>query len=331
MFKISGRFKIISFLMIAVMLCGIFTFSVSAANPVVIDFSKYDFEDDILTSMGGQGDFSMKADGDRWVLLVECNDGYDPDGDPDGTGAKGDIYATIIGFKDLDVDADTYQWMKLGVRNESNAPHFEFHFESPTKGFHVESSVTLDIDPNSDYKSYVYNVTDMCKKYYPKRPADVENPDVYPDHWHGHITSFRLDFMYYEESGGHARTGDKIYVEYVAFFDSKQAANDFVFTPARTVTKINEEKAEKAAAAEAAKAEETPATEDPAIKIAAVIAAAENKDANKTPAEENDTTTASSSTSNDSDNMLLMIVIAAIAVVVIVVIVIFVTKGKKKE
>jgi len=233
MFKKSGVSKFISFAIIVVMLCGMFTFSVSAAAPIVLDFSKYDDVLDILAAAsGGQGEFDVVKDGDRFVLFAECVDGFDPAED-DASSTKGDLYTSIVDFEDLNLDADVYQWMKLGVRNPSNAPGFEVHFSSPTKGYNVETSITFDIKPNSDYTSYIYNITEQCKKYYPKRAGDVGDPDVYPDHWHGHINQFRLDFMYYEESGGHARTGDKIYVEYIAFFDSEQAAKDFVFKPAR--------------------------------------------------------------------------------------------------
>ena len=225
--------KIISFTVFAVMLLGLFNLGVLAADPIVIDFSKYDNIDDIATAKAGDGDYRLVEDGTRFVLLCECIDGYVAADDPEGTGSKGDPNIQLVGFADLGVNADTYKWMKMSVKNESAAPGFEVHFSSPSKGLSVETSITFDIKPNSGYTSYVYNVTDACKKYYPKRPADVENPDVYPDHWKGPIDIFRLDFMYYEESGGHAKTGDKLYVEYIAFFDSEQAAKDFVFVPAK--------------------------------------------------------------------------------------------------
>jgi len=316
--------RIVSIAIIAVMLCGIFNFAVSAANPIVIDFSKYDSVLDILASdTGGQGEFDIINDGEKRVLFAECVDGYDPADDPDGKGLKGDLYTGIVDFADLGVDADTYQWIRLGIKNASAAPGFEVHFSSPTKGYNVETSITFDIDPNSDYKSYIYNVTEACKKYYPKRAADVGDPDVYPDHWHGLIDQLRLDFMYYEESGGHARTGDKIYIEYIAFFDSEQAAKDFVFTPARTPASIAEAKA----AAEAAK---TPETEAPAP------AAAPAEDVTAAPADAvNDETAAPADSSEGSGSEgvsgAMIAIIAAAAVIVIVVIVVIVVKpGKKK-
>jgi len=327
MFKSKKIGKIISFAIIAAMLCGALSFGVAAAGPIVIDFSKYDYVEDILgSSSGGQGEFEIKHDGDRVVLFAECIDGYDPADDEDGTSTKGDLYATINDFGDLQIDASAYKWMKMSVKNESAAPGFEFHFDSPSRGYHVETSVTLDINPNSDYTAYVFNIPEMSKKYYPKRPEDVDDPDNWPDHWQGVLNGFRLDFMYYEESGGHAKTDDKIYIEYIAFFDSEQAANDFAFTPARTVASVNAEK--EAAAPEAAPEPEAPPAENNAAETPPD--AGDNvDDAEESAAEP--TTTAASSSESDGGNttMIIIIIVAAVAVVAIIVIVVMRGKGKK--
>ena len=296
--------KILSFAVIAVMLCGALSVGAAAANPIVIDFSEYDQVTDILSSAkGGDGEFDVVKDGGKFVLFAECVDGYDPGDDPDGAGTKGDLYSEVVGFADLNVDADSYQWMKISLKNESAAPGFEIHFSSPTKDYNVETSVTFDITPNSGYTSYVYNVTDACKKYYPKRPADVGDPNVYPDHWRGHINKLRLDFMYYEESGGRAKTGDKIYIEYIAFFDSEQAAKDFTFAPARS--------------------EEPPPA--PAEAEPPPAAAEENDAGAAAP------TDAPSSESESGGSTVAIIIIAVAAVAVIAVVVIIVMKGKGKK
>ena len=320
MLKKSSISKTISFAAIAAILCGVFAFPVSAADPVVIDFSKYDWADEVLAgASGGNGEFAMVADGDRWVLFAECVDGYDPD-DPEGTGSKGDLYSEVTDFGALGVNADVHQWIALGVRNPSDAPGFEIHFESPSSGFNVVTSITFDIKPNSDYAKYVFNVTEQCMKYYPKR-NDPGVPEAYPDHWRGAISKLRIDFMYYEESGGHAKTGDTIYVEYIAFFDSEQAANDFAFAPARTASAIQ---AEKDAAAAAKASEEAAKTTEAPAPTPETEAAAE--DSEKTP--ENKTEDAEE---KDSGNMLLIVIIAAAAVVVIIIIAVLVVAGKGKN
>ena len=308
-------------MLVAVMLAA----AVSAR--VVIDFSKNDY---VLGDIGGQGDMEVINDGDRRVVFVECTDGYDPADDPDGTNTKGDLYASVTDFEDYGLDADVYKWMKIRVKNESAAPFFEFHFSSPSKGFNVETSVNLDITPNSDYTEYVFNVPEQSEKYYPKRPADVTDPNNWPDHWQGMINAFRLDFMYYDESGGHARTGDKMYVEYIAFFETKEAAESFVFTPARTTAQIAQEQAEKdAARAEALAAAEAAANADNPAE------AADNNNNNSggEDAAANEaaitTTTASSSSGEDSNNMIMWIVIGAAGVAVVIIIIVVMT-GKKK-
>ena len=342
--KKSGISSILSFIIIAIMLSSLLSFSVSAANPIVFDFSKYNNVEDILSgSTGGNGEFAILKDGDKWVLFAECVDGYAAEDDPDGKNTKGDLYATILDFGSYEVDADVYQWMKIGVKNQSAAPCFEFHFDAPSKGYNVETSVNLDINPNSDYTAYVYNVTEQCKKYYPKRAADVGDPNVYPDHWHGVLNGFRLDFMYYEESGGHAKTGDKIYVEYIAFFDSEQAANDYVFTPARTAVQAEEaiqaaaaEQAEKAAAskaaAEAAAAERAAAAEAAAAEKAAAEAAEDEKNVEEIVNEDN-------TANKDDSSKITFIKITptligggiAVVVIIIIIIIIAVSVSKKKK
>ena len=327
MSKKSNLSKAIAFALAAILFCGMFSFGVSAANQVVIDFSKYNDVEDVLDSAsGGQGEFAMKADGDRWVLFAECVDGYVPEDDPDGTGLLGDLYTGVTNFVDLGVDGDTHQWIAMSIKNPSEAPGFEIHFGSPTKGYNVETSITFDINPKSDYTKYVFNVTEQCKKYYPKREKDVGDPNVYPDHWHGEINAFRLDFMYYDESGGHARTGDTIFVEYIAFFDTEQAANDFAFTPARTAAAV--QAAKDAAAAEKAAQTTAPpptTTAAPATVPDDTAAGAEDDDVPEAaPGDEND------KGEKADNNMLLIIIIAAAAVVVVVIIVVLVTKGKGK-
>ncbi|MCL2772612.1 MAG: hypothetical protein FWD71_04600 [Oscillospiraceae bacterium] len=320
--------KVFTIAIIAIMLCPMLNFGVfAAADPIVIDFSKYDYVEDVLdSSTGGDGEFDIVNDGDKRVLYAECTDGYDPADDPDGTSTKGDLYSPITNFADLNVNADTYQWIKFGLKNESAAPGFEVHFSAPDMGigFSVSTSITFDINPNSGYTDYVFNVTDQCKKYYPKRAADVDDPNVYPDYWHGLIDQLRLDFMYYEESGGHAKTGDKMEIEYIAFFDSEAAANAWTYTPARTAAQYD---AEKAAAAAATTLATTlaPTTQQitDAQTNAGDISGAASADTSGAP----DTTAASSSGS--SGNAVLWIIIAVAAVIVIVIIVVLVTRKKK--
>lgn len=328
--------KISSILLVAMLisLIAMSTVPVLAADPIVIDFSKNDF---IMGAIGGQGDMNVINDGDKRVLFAECTDGYDPDVDPDST--QGDLYATVEDFASFNLDGSKYKWMKTSIKNESAAPHFEIHFSvQDVKGYSVDTSINFDINPNSGYTDYVWNVEEFSEKYYPKRPADVDDPDNWPNFWkQGMIDGFRLDFMYYDESGGHARTGDKIYIEYIAFFETEAEATAFTFTPERTPASIAEAKAiadaEKEAAAAAAAEEAAAAAEEAAAN--AENEAADDADANSADESDNsnDTTSAPTSSSNNSDtddgNGMVMWIIIAIAVVAIIV-VIFVLVSKKK-
>ena len=318
--------KITSVIILAAMFMSLMSLSVLAT---VIDFSKDDF---VMGGLGGQGVMNIINDGDRRVVFVEVEGGYDPDDDPDSS--LGDVYASVEDFADYGVDGSVHKYMKARIKNDSNAPHFEIHFASPNQGYSVATSVTFDINPNSDYTDYVWNVEEYSKKYYPKRPADVSDPDNWPNHWEeGPIGQLRLDFMYYEESGGRARTGDKIYVEYIAFFETEAAANAFTFTPARTPAQIEEAKAAADAEREAAAAER-------AAELEAAAAAADADTADEVDADDDDAADGeeadtpapanNNNTDDDSGGMAMWIVIALIVLAVIIVIVVLVSKSKAK-
>jgi len=321
--------KICSVIFASAFVSIMLTTAVSAR--VIIDFSKNDY---VMDSIGGQGEMEVISDGDKRVVFAECTDGYDPDVDPDST--NGDLYASITDFEDYGLDADALKWMKISVKNESNAPYFEFHFASPTSGYHVATSVNLEIEPNNGgYKEYVYNVPEQSKKYYPKRPENM--PAEWEDHWQGIISGFRVDFMYYDESGGHARTGDKIYIEYIGFFETEEAANSFVFTPVRTTAQIAQEQAEKDAAhaealavAEAALAADNADDSNEAAN-ANDNAANDGEAVNADAADTNEDITTSSSVNRDEEtggNMIMWIAIGAGVIVLIIIIAVVATKKK---
>ena len=327
--KITKRIGSIMIVAMFIALMAMNTMHVFAADPIVLDFSADDF---IMGGIGGQGDMNVINDGDRRVLFAECTDGYDPDVDPDST--MGDLYASVEDFSEYGVDGSRHKYIKARIKNESAAPHFEIHFAAPNMGFHVSTSVSFDINPNSDYTDYVWNVEEYSKKYYPKRPADVDDPDNWPNYWQdGLISGLRLDFMYYEESGGRAKTGDKIYIEYIAFFETEAAANAFTFTPARTPAQIEEARAaaeaEREAAAAEREAEAAAAVEEEAVADNNDEADGEADEA----ADENNNAADSGTSSNNNDedgnmSMIIWIIIASTVIAIIIVIVILVSKKK---
>ena len=326
------RFKKIT----AGIICAAMLFSLlavsAAAAPIIVDFSANDFV------MGGIGnaEHDYINDGDRRVLFVEVTDGFDPEVDDEGS-TKGDPNGSIDDFAAYDLDGDRYKYMVASIKNESGAPFFEIHFSSPSSGYAVATSVNFGIEPNSDYTKYIWSVEEWYERYYPKRSADHPQggtDDPFFNHWSGHINQLRLDFMYYTEPGGQARTGDKIYVEYIAFVETLEEAEAFTFRPARTPASIEEAReaaqAERDAAAEAAQQEEQEeaAAQEPEADGASDDEAAPAPEAaDDNPAANNNNDSASSDESGG--NTVIIIVIVAVVIVAVVIIAVITSKKKK--
>jgi hypothetical protein len=296
--------KIIASIMCAALLAANAA-PVAASASAVIDFSANDF---VMRGIGGGGEMDYIDDGGRRVIRIEVVDGFDPEADEPGS-TKGDPHGEIDDFESLELDGDRYKYMAASIKNESAAPYFEIHFSSPSSGYAVATSVNFGIDPNSDYTKYIWNVEEWYERYYPKRDADHPQggtSEPFFNHWSGHINNLRLDYMYYTEPGGQARTGDKIYIEYIAFFETREAAEAWEFTPARTPASIEEARlaaqAERDAAAAEAAAQETEAG---------------NNDA---PASDNE----------DGGGPLVIIIIIGVVVVAAIVIIAVITSKKKK-
>jgi hypothetical protein len=273
-----------------------------------------------------------RNDGDRRVLFVEVTDGFDPEVDDPGS-TKGDPHGGVANFADYDLDGDRYKWMRMTLKNESAAPYFEIHFASPTSGYAVATSANFGIEPNSDYTTYIWNIEEWYERYYPKRDADHPQggtSDPFFNHWSGHINNLRLDFMYYNEPGGQARTGDKIYIQYIAFFETEEAANAWTYTPARTPASIEEARAAAQAERDAAQAEAEAAQTEAANAEAEEPAQDSEPDAENQPANAPDTNnTGGSSDSEEGGFPVVIVIIIIVAVVAIIAIV--VVMGKKKK
>ena len=303
----------------------------AAARPIVIDFSRDDW---VMNDPNADAIIDIVNIDGRRVIRVEIVQGADLD-DPENSGGDGN--ATVADFADYELDADVYQWIRVSYRNLSDAPYFEFHFASPTSGFAVATSFNIDIQPQSAWSYTVAHVPTELERFFPKRPEDVPDPYNFVNHWAGMISNLRLDFMYYEEPGGRARLGDVMYVEYIAFFDSEEAARAFEFTPARTVEAIEQAEAEREAEREAARQaaeEERLAREQAAAEAAAQQQEAEGGDDDDTAATDDDvapTTTAPPAANDDDGGLPVGAIIGIIAGVVVVVCIIIVVATKKKK
>ncbi|MCL2099904.1 MAG: hypothetical protein FWH24_05675 [Oscillospiraceae bacterium] len=329
--------KKISFVICAAVICAMMFTITAAASTVVVDFSKNDF---VMGGISNAESDYINDDGKR-VLFVHVTDGFDPDEDDPGS-IKGDPNGGIEDFESYGVDGDVHKYMAASIKNESGAPFFEIHFASPSSRYAVATSVNFGIEPNSGYTKYVWNIEEWYERYYPKRDADHPQggtSDPFFNHWSGIIDQLRLDFMYYTEPGGQARTDDKIYLEYIAFFETEAAANDFPFTPARPPDSIEADRIarEEAAAEAAANAPEPEAAVDetPAETPAGDDGEAEDAEEDAGTDGENSEDTGSgsqeSSSGDDDEGGLNPVIIVVIIAAVVVIGVIIAVLAKKKK
>jgi hypothetical protein len=217
------KFKILGLIIATVFLCAAFGVGVYAADPIILDFSSAAREEkayDVNHATEG-----WQADLGKWVFFEECDNGT-----VDASDSLGDTYVSID-VSENPIDAATYQWLRISIRNLSDLPKFEFHYGGDFEGIVAKACTHINISTkDTEYKSYIINIPETNKATFPVHPAIDLAED---SNWQGNISTFRLDFGYLEESGGHAKNGDKMYLEYVAFFDSQAAAEGFVFTPER--------------------------------------------------------------------------------------------------
>lgn len=138
-------------------------------------------------------------------------------------GDNGDPYFSVTG---VNLDAK-YEWIKLRIKNYSDAPVFEFHFASTATNDKIvaDSCTHFPISTNDeDYKEYIFNV-----KEYNLASQDV-NDDVSltASVWSGTVSTLRFDCMWIAEPSGQVPKGSKMDIDYIAFFDSKEAAEAYV-------------------------------------------------------------------------------------------------------
>ncbi|MHC1695194.1 MAG: hypothetical protein AB9835_07960 [Eubacteriales bacterium] len=278
----------------------------AAAEPIVVDFST---DPDNFEGISADGNWSYVNDGDKRVFFEECITGADPD-DPDN--GNGDVYGTLK--FDPAIDAATYKFMKISLKNVSPYTTFEFHYGGDLHGIAAEACTHFPISANdTDYKTYVINVPDATVATYPVHPAiDFTNLPVF---WEGNISDFRLDFAYDVEPGGRAAEGTKMYIEYIAFFDTKEAADAWTFKPA------------KGAVEETTKAPETQAPTEAATQAPQ---SATEQDSAATDSSADTTQSADNTSDTTGDKTWLLIGAGAVVAIAVIIIVISAVTRKKK-
>ncbi|MBQ9922318.1 MAG: S-layer homology domain-containing protein, partial [Clostridia bacterium] len=129
-------------------------------------------------------------------------------------GHTGDLYFVIK--EELDT---SYEWIKMRIRNHSDAENFEFHFASSGTGGKVtaESCTHFPISAkDSEFKEYIFNIK-QCN-------AATNGAD---SAWTGKATQLRFDCMWIAEPSGQMPKGSQMDIDYIAFFKSEEDAKAF--------------------------------------------------------------------------------------------------------
>lgn len=185
------------------------TVSSEELDPVVIDFY---YEDDFYryyTSLNG-----CDATWENNALHIISTQDLE-------AGERGDPFVVLT--LDYMFSCDDYPWMRIKLKNESEAPVFEMHFATTTTGIVAATCTHVDITTkDEEYKEYIFNV--------PERniaSMHINNLDHEETFWTGEIYQLRLDGMWIAEPSGQVPYGSEMYIEYVAFFPTEEAANSF--------------------------------------------------------------------------------------------------------
>ncbi|MBQ9921748.1 MAG: S-layer homology domain-containing protein [Clostridia bacterium] len=159
--------------------------------------------------------------------IIEPNVMYGATLDPKGE------YITVIATGDLNEGSNgdphfvmdgnfdaKYEWIKMRIRNLSDAVQFEFHFASEaTEGKIVAESCThFPITAkDNDFKEYIFNI----KEYNSLKQNGAESV------WSGNISLVRFDCMWIAEPSGQMPMGSSMDIDYIAFFETEEDAKAY--------------------------------------------------------------------------------------------------------
>ncbi|MBE6689343.1 MAG: S-layer homology domain-containing protein [Ruminococcaceae bacterium] len=143
-------------------------------------------------------------------------------------GSVGDPYFVM----NTELDSK-YEWIKLRIKNLSDAPVFEFHFASTATGDKVTASSCTHFPistKDSSYKEYIFNI-----KEHNLASQNINN-DVKLENstWDGTVSQVRFDCMWIAEPSGQVPKGSVMEIDYIGFFETKEDAEGFV-PPAKVV------------------------------------------------------------------------------------------------
>lgn len=286
--------KISLLILVMYFMVTIFALPSKAASdkPVVIDFS---YEDEFYfyysTNNGADVDWE---DGALHITSTQDLE----------LGEKGDPYATFT--TDYLFDCDEYVWMKIKLKNLSEAPFFEMHYSNTSYPSIAASSCThfSITTQDTEYKEYIVNIPEanLASMHVNELEDDYDEST-----WEGEIINLRLDFMWIAEPSGQVPYGSEMYVEYVAFFTSEEDANAFDI------------EAERAARTpEPTKAPTPEPTPSP-----------EKKETAKATQKTDDKVVVDKKTDNSKTGLIIAIIAVALIVIALVVALVIIKKKKK--
>ncbi len=163
------------------------------------------------------------TDNDNVMCTVTYKDNYaivtSENGPEDG--GTGDPHI-IINTNNKGFNGDAYPWIKMRIRNLSDATTFEMHFGSKEETAGNITAPTCTHFPISahdeDFVEYVFNIQDYNKA----------TKDLVKSVWTGTITQIRFDCMWISEPSGQVPTGSQMEIDYIGFFGSEEEAKEFV-------------------------------------------------------------------------------------------------------
>ncbi|MGN1346852.1 MAG: hypothetical protein ACI4V1_08695 [Eubacteriales bacterium] len=206
--------KALTMLLAALMTASTMAIAASAADPTILwDFNS---DEEIASIMSGANSVSYFGD---TIDDVECFEFIASGNDP---------YVTVNTPAD---SVDDVLWAKARVKNPSYATAIELFGATNGRGLTGSECTHIDIVPESD-QWYTYLI------YIPDE--NVRTVNAYKDpqyaitepYWEGTVESIRLDPMWREgddgsDAGGNMAGGENIYIDYIAFFPTKEDALAF--------------------------------------------------------------------------------------------------------
>ncbi|MBQ2546119.1 MAG: hypothetical protein II557_07510, partial [Clostridia bacterium] len=199
--------------------------------------------------LGGSGAAAGAASGDAPTLLWDFNEdeamsedmGANSNnavsfwGEKDDAG--NDYYVFVAGGNDpyvsVDLDAEDVSdvvWCKARVKNPGPATAIELFGHTDGRGLNGSECTHINVASDNEWHTYIIYIPD----------ENVKTVNAYKDpqyaitepYWAGTVDWIRLDPMWQEgndgsDSGGSMTSGDEIYIDYIAFFPTEEAAQAF--------------------------------------------------------------------------------------------------------